>query len=355
MIRRRALLILAALAIAALPGCAGNTPATTAAGATPDAGTPAAPLGTVVPKGTKLIIGDPQTQIALQSSGLIDKLTFEVQWANISGGPQTTEAFRAGALDVGSVADIPPIHATWTGLDVRIITARFRKDPVQHPLYQLGIAPGADIKSPKDLKGKKIAYSPGQAQGALVLRVLKSVGLTKEDVELVELPSTADTYSTALQSKQVDAAPIGGAQVKRYLAKFGSDGATAISHGLRDDPSHLYVLKATLDDPAKAAALREYTVLWGQAWRWVEDHPDEWAQKYYIEDQGLKPDDAKYLIEQVGEPDVPGDWTDAIKRHQETIDLLAKETNQRSFPAENLYDKRFEKLGHDAYEGGASP
>jgi sulfonate transport system substrate-binding protein len=351
--RRRFLAALEVLGIAVMSGCDGSTSGTTTAAAG-GAATPAEPLGASVPKGTKLIIGDPQIEKALRFSGLIDRLTFEVQWANISGGPQTTEAFRAGALDVGAVADIPPIHATWTGLDVRIIAAKFRKDPVQHPNYELGIAPGAGVKTPGELRGKRIAYSPGQAQGALVLRVLKSVGLKKEDVELVELPSTGDTYSAALQSKQVDAAPLGGAQLKRYLAKFGADGATSISHGLRDDPGHLYVLKSTLDDPAKAAALREYVGLWGAALRWIEGHPDEWAEQYYVKDQGLKIDDARYLIEHNGEPDVPADWTDAIKRHQETIDLLAAETNQKPFPAENLYDRRFEKLGHDAYEGGAS-
>src|SRR4051812_18769971 len=348
--RRPFLAALAVVGIAVMSAC-GSTSATTAAGG--DGAAPAAPLGTSVPKGTKLIIGDPVTEKALRFSGLIDQLSSEVQWANISGGPQTTEAFRAGALDVGAVADIPPIHATWTGLDVRIIAAKFRQDPVQHPTYELGIAPGAAVKTPADLRGKKIAYSPGQAQGALVLRVLKSAGLKKEDVELVELPSTGDTYVTALQSRQVDAAPLGGVNVKRYLTKFGGDGATTISHGLRDDPAHLYVLKSTLDDPAKAAALREYVGLWGRAVRWTEEHPDEWAQKYYVEDQGLKIDDARYVIDRAGEPDIPADWTDVIKRHQETIDLLAAETDQKPFPAGNLYDRRFETLGHDAYEGGA--
>src|SRR4051794_40810498 len=85
---RRALLTLAMLGLAVLPGCAGANSATTAAGAAAGANTPAAPLGTVVPPGTKLIIGDPTTEKALRFSGLDKQLTFEVQWANISGGPQ---------------------------------------------------------------------------------------------------------------------------------------------------------------------------------------------------------------------------------------------------------------------------
>ena len=42
------------------------------------------------------------------------------------------------------------------------------------------IPPGTTVNTPADLRGKKIAYSPGQAQGALVLKVLKKAGLAKE-------------------------------------------------------------------------------------------------------------------------------------------------------------------------------
>ncbi|MBW8786728.1 MAG: ABC transporter, partial [Rhizobium leguminosarum] len=52
-----------------------------------------APLLPKVPSGTVLTIGDPVTQKALEVSGLGKELSFEVKWANISGGPQTSEAF----------------------------------------------------------------------------------------------------------------------------------------------------------------------------------------------------------------------------------------------------------------------
>ena len=42
----------------------------------------------------------------------------------LQGDHETLEAFRADALDVGSVADIPPLFAQWNGTDVKIIGAR---------------------------------------------------------------------------------------------------------------------------------------------------------------------------------------------------------------------------------------
>ncbi|MFI6392680.1 ABC transporter substrate-binding protein [Nonomuraea sp. NPDC050540] len=331
--------LLAVLLTSVLLAACGQADSSTQQALAPDA-----PLPTTVPRGTKLIIGDPSTKIALELSGEIGTFSFPIEWANLSGGPQTSEAFRADALDVGAVAEIPAIHATWTGLPVKIIASRFRKDPLTHPTYELGIAPGVLVKTLADLRGKKIAYSPGQAQGALVLKVLKKAGLTKQDVTLVELPSTGDVYPNALAGKQVDVAPIGGVNIKRYTAKFGKDGATTIRHDLRDDPSHLYVRAETLKDPAKAAALREYVAAWVRASRWVYEHPKEWIAGYYVKDQGLTPEDGQYLVDLAGEPDLPTDWSQAVARHQETIDILAAETGNRPLKAADLYDLRFQTV-----------
>jgi sulfonate transport system substrate-binding protein len=310
------------------------------------------PLLDAVPKGTKLVIGDKEHQKAIEFSGEAKNLTFDVEWANISGGPQTLEAFRADALDIGSVADIPPIHSHWTGIPTKIVASKYRQDPLNHAIYRLGIAPGVAVAGLADLRGRKIAYSPGQAQGALVLRVLKKAGLSKADVTLVELPSTGDVYPTALASRQVQVAPIGGVLIKRYVAKYGKDGATTIAHGLRDDPGHLYAPVTVLADPAKAAAIRQYVQVWARAWRWREANPQEWIERYYVKDQGLTAEDGRWLVENGGVADIPSRWADAIARHQETIDLLAKETGNKPLRAEDLYDLRFETVAADALAAG---
>ncbi len=330
-----------------LAGCANDAPSSAARAAElaetdiPD---------TVGPDVT-LTIGTPEAEVALELSGLIDTLPFDVEWANISGGPQCSEAFRADALDICAAAEIPAIHAQWTGLDTKLVAAHFRRDPVDHPLYELGIAPGADIDTLEDLRGRRIAFSPGQAQGALVLRILERAGLTTDDVELVELPSTGDVYPTALGGGQVDAAPIGSVNIRRYVERYGAEGGRTIHHGLRDDPGHLWVPTESVADPEKAAAIREFVRVWAQALVWIEEHPQEWIEGYYIEDQGLSREDGEYLVEQAGSPDIPGDWTEAIDRHQQTIDLLAAELGNEPFDAELLYDRRFETVAAEAIGG----
>ncbi|MET9270089.1 ABC transporter substrate-binding protein [Kribbella sp. NPDC003557] len=350
-IRKFAVLTAALAAVALIAGCGGDAKA----GGDDAAGKLSldAALPITVPDGAKIVVGDPATEVALKLSGQIDKVSKFVQFANLSGGPQTTEAFRAHALDLGSVAEIPPIHATWTGLHVKIVASKFRQDPLGHPIYKLGIAPGVSVKTLGDLRGKKIAYSPGQAQGALVLKVLKKAGLTKEDVKLIELPSTGDVYSQSLASKQVDVAPIGGVQIKRYLAKYGKDGAATIDHGLRDDAGHLYGPVESLEDPAKAAAIRAYVAAWAVAQEWIDKHPEEWIKGYYVDNQGLTEADGQWLVDNAGHPDIPADWSDAIERQQQTIELLAKETDNKVIQAKDLYDLRFQTVAADAIKAGA--
>src|SRR3954468_1110366 len=176
-----------------------------------------------VPGGTVIRIGDPSVQAIVQASGLDGQLTaagVKVEWANLSGGPQTIQAFRGNKLDCGSVADIPSLFAAWTGTSTKIVFQSVTIDPLQHPLYVLGTAPGTHIAALADLRGKKIAYSAGQAQGALVLRVLQKAGLTQKDVNLVDLTSTGDSYLTALGSKSVDVAPLAAQNVRVYEGKY---------------------------------------------------------------------------------------------------------------------------------------
>lgn len=296
-----------------------------------------------VPDGTVLRVGDPQTQTALEASGLIDELDIEVEWANISGGPKTLEAFRADAIDVGAVADIPPLFAQWTGTPVKIVAARETVDPLDHPTYELGIAPGVEVTDLKDLAGKKIAYSPGQAQGALVLRVLEKAGLSEDDVELVEMQSVDDSFVNALASNQVDVAPLGQTLAKTFLAKYERDGGSTIAPGVRDDAWTLYAPVEVIEDANKAAALKKYVAIWARAVAWVNEHPEEFAQAFYVDHEGLSEEDAQYVVDALGTFSVPTSWDETIARHQETADLLAEKQDHDPLDLDDLYDRRFEK------------
>ena len=188
----------------------------------------------------------------------------------------------------------------------------------------------------------------------MIIRVLAKAGLSRDDVTLVEIPSTDDVYPNALGSHQVDVAPIGGTAIKRYLAQYGKDGASTIKHGLRDDPGHLYVRAELLTDKAKAAAIADYVRHWAVAQQWIIDHPKQWIAGYYVDNQRLSAADGAYLIKAAGDFDIPADWSEPIARTQQTIDLLAEFTGRDSFDAGVLFDRRFAPVAAAALAKGTT-
>ena len=310
-----------------------------------------APLPTRVPAGVTLTIGDPQTQAVLEHTGWAKDLPFTLKWAEITGGPGITEAFHAKVLDGGAAMNIPPIHATWVGIPVRMIAIRQKADWQDKPTFQLAIGPKSRVRTLSDLRGMKIAYSPGQAQGELVLKILKSQGLTPEDVTLVEAPSTAaDAYINALVGGLVDAAPIGaGAPTKRYLDNYAREGARVLPHGQRDDFQTLYVREEVLRDPGKAAALRHYVQLWARALAWQDANREAWSRIWYQADQGLSAAEARHAVAAEGRRTVPATWDAPIALERESIAIMATETKRPTFPAEILFDRRFEPVVARAY------
>jgi sulfonate transport system substrate-binding protein len=293
-----------------------------ASGATANADA-SAPLPTSVPPGTELTIASATSryQLALELSGLADELEFTVpDWPDIGDGPNVINAFRANSLDLGTNAGLPPINAHYQGYDTKIVAVGYHRKP----LYVFATRPGSDIETVEDFAGKKLAFSEGQAQGAVILRALDGAGIDQSDVELV---------------------PLIGPQ---FLDEYGSDGARKIETDVVDLLSVLWSPSDVLADEAKTAAIASFIPLWAQASVWVYEHPDEWIQRYYVEGQNLPVDEAAQVVEFSSKPEFPASWDDAIAWEQETIDLLAQGGFVDSFDAEVLFDRRFDTLAADA-------
>lgn len=76
---------------------------------------------------------------------------------------------------------------------------------------------GAGIKSPKDLEGKSVAASPGDALTQLFPAVIEANGLNKERIKLVFMDPPAKPV--AVMEKKVDAL-LGGASDQFWLIKY---------------------------------------------------------------------------------------------------------------------------------------
>ncbi|MBL1080689.1 ABC transporter substrate-binding protein [Streptomyces actinomycinicus] len=328
----------ASAAAVGLSGCAkGDASAETKGAAT-------RPLAAEVPAGTSLKIASYQGQQQLQFRlAKLPALPFTVSgWANIGAGPDVINAFRAGSLDVANNAGIPPIQAHYQGFDAKIVAIGITRKPN----YLFATKPGSDIGSVQDFRGRKLAFSQGQAQGVVLLRALKQAGLAYDDVELV--PLTSNQFLTALQSGQVDIAPLANSQSPAYLKQYGGKGAHVIKTDVVDLLNLLWAPQSVLNDPAKAAAIAAYVPQWAKGQVWQYEHPDQWNEEFYVKTQNLTPQQAKSITDLANKPLFPPSWDEAIKWEQETADLLAGGGFVKKFDVSSLFDHRFESIAADA-------
>jgi sulfonate transport system substrate-binding protein len=334
--RRRFLQLgLGVTAAAGLAGCATAKAAGPALAAD-------APLPSSVPPGTSLRIasslGAQELQVTL--AGLAAGLPFTVsQWPNIGAGPDVINAFRARSLDLANNAGIPPIQAHFQKFDARIVAVNLTRKPT----YVFATAPHGDITDVAGFRGRRLAFSQGQAQGVVLLRALRKAGLSYSDVHLV--PLTSNQFLTALQARQVDAAPLAITQVPAYLSQYGRDGAHTIRTDVVDLLSVLWAPATVLADPAKAAAVAAFIPVWAKGLVWVWEHPDQWIREYYVRTQNLTAEQARGILALSNKPLFPPAWDEAVRWEQETIGLLVEGGFiGPGFDAGVLFDRRFQGL-----------
>jgi sulfonate transport system substrate-binding protein len=328
----------AAAGVAGLSGCAGSSAAADSKDAL------SAPLAGEVPAGTSLKIasylGTQQLQLKL---GKLGALPFRVSsWPNIAAGPDVINAFRAGSLDVATNAGIPPIQAHYQGFDAKIVAINITRKPS----YLFATKPGSDIRTVQDFKGKRLAFSQGQAQGVVLLRALKKAGIAYDDVKLV--PLTSNQFFTALQSGQVDVAPLANSQAPSYLSQYEAKGAHAVTTDVVDLLTLLWAPTSVLADSAKAAAVAAYIPYWAKGQVWSYENPDIWNEQFYVKTQNLTLAQAKSVSALANKPLFPPSWDEAIKWEQETADLLAEGGFVKKFDVGDLFDHRFEGIAAKA-------
>jgi len=130
--------------------------------------------------------------------GFFNDLNIDVEFVTFEGGTQTLRGSVAGGLDITGTSSDPAIIAAARGAGTKVIGT------YSHKLSQSMLVQG-DIKSCKDLKGRKIGIQEVGAFNEVISRaVLASCGLTPKDVDYV--PVSTKGRVAGLLSGQIDTA-----------------------------------------------------------------------------------------------------------------------------------------------------
>ncbi|WP_210583535.1 ABC transporter substrate-binding protein [Streptomyces sp. GESEQ-35] len=209
---------------------------------------------------------------ALLKFAHLDDTPYQVRWSLFQGGDKQLEAVRAGALDVASSSEIPPVFAAADG------KPNFKVVAVQrgNTLNQEVVAPkGSDITSIAQLKGKKVGYVKNTTAHYFLYELLKQAGLGWEDITAA--PLEPDKALAALNGGSIDAfAGYGNAIIAAH-----QQGARTIGSG-RDILSGNFLWTAsdeTLGSAAEREALADLLARIDQAYAYVRDgHQQEYAK-----------------------------------------------------------------------------
>lgn len=140
------------------------------------------------------------TSLVVKEQKLLEKALpkTEIKWVFSQGSNRSLEYLNSGSVDFASTAGLAAVLSRANGSPIK--TVYIQSQPEWTALV---VAKNSQIKSLKDLKGKKIAATKGTDPFLFTLQALDTVGLNKRDVQLVHLQHPDG--KTALERGQVDA------------------------------------------------------------------------------------------------------------------------------------------------------
>jgi putative hydroxymethylpyrimidine transport system substrate-binding protein len=143
---------------------------------------------------------------------------------------------------------------------------------VAQPLNTLIVLEDGPIKTLADLKGRKVGFSVGGFEDALLATMLEGAGLTLKDVTLINVNFN---LSTALMSGQVDAV-VGGFRnfELNQLAIEKRKGKAFLpeQHGV---PAYDELILVAHRDKADVAKIKRVLAALTEATAWIKANPDE--------------------------------------------------------------------------------
>jgi len=189
-----------------------------------------------------------------------------IKYQSFVSGPPMIEAFAGGRLDIGQAGDQPAIQARANNIDIKGIGVYAQG----YKLNTILAATGSNIKSAKDLKGKKVAVTVGSSAHMLLNRYLAASGLKQSDIKLVNLKPT--DIKTSFTSKVIDVAIVW----EPYASSIEAENT---AYKIADGTNLKYEVNLILANNSFAKenpeVVKRLLKVYDKSEKWVKANPDE--------------------------------------------------------------------------------
>jgi len=228
------------------------------------------------------------TKAVLLSSGALEGAPYKIEWSEFPAAAPLLEAVSAGAVDLGEAGDAPFLFAYASGAKIKAVQAG-RSGGAATAILVPNASP---IRSPADLRGKKIATGKGSIGHYLLLKVLENAGLKPTDVSIVYLsPGDAKAAFTA---GSIDAWVTWGSYVA--LARL-HDAARILVDGEGLISGFGYEAASETAIATKRPQIEDFLRRLAKARRWAANNPDAFG-KVLARETGLSEEVALYTVRQ---------------------------------------------------------
>lgn len=271
---------------------------------------------------------------------------YDIQWSNFIGGPAVIAAQTGGSVDLGWMAETPLVFAQAAGSPVKVVAvAKGTREGSSN--VALVVSANSPIRTPADLRGKKVGYMPGTITQYLVVKVLDEAGMTPDDVTTVRATSLS---SATIDSGIVDAFVTAEPQLTQGVA----DGKLrVIAYGGQPrTPGFNYLVASdeALADPERAELIGKFVTALARATKWQRENVEK-AAPITAKAFKVTPELAEQILRRSPTRYTPIDAS-IIAAHQEEADLFHKlGTIRTRIDAAKLFDNRYNHLVAEVESG----
>jgi NitT/TauT family transport system substrate-binding protein len=198
----------------------------------------------------------------------------------------------SGEADLATNAETQLLRESIRNPDLRIIMT------VTESFYRLVGRKSAGIRTLADLKGKRIMTPRMTSAHYYLVAMLRSAGLTEEDVTIVPLPraenvlASIDLMSDALQKGEVDVISIWEPEPEDALHKLGDDAIVLQDRSVYREVFNLHARAPDLADPEKRRSIVAFVRAVADATEALKKDPEKhWPHVSSV---------TKYTHEQIG-------------------------------------------------------
>lgn len=170
---------------------------------------------------------------------------------NVTIGTGGVRSLTSGEALIVTNAETQLLRESVDNQDIRTIMT------VTESFYRLVGKRSSGINSLADLKGKRVMVPGPTSAGYYLVAMLKTVGLTEDDVTLIPFPSgenvqeAMDRMSDALLNDEADVISIWEPEAEDAIHALGDDAIVLQDRSVYREVFNLYTTQAALDDQTK--------------------------------------------------------------------------------------------------------